>query len=85
MKTFAEKFLLITEKIRSKILGFIDWLAKKDIEEGNREYELRFGQQLNESEKVEIKKNAVIRLWKYMALLLLLLIFLLSQLRGCVG
>ncbi|WP_404457000.1 hypothetical protein LG329_19515 (plasmid) [Virgibacillus necropolis] len=83
MKTFAEKFLLITEKIRNKMLGFIDWLAKKDIEESNREYELRFGQQLNESEKVEIKKDAVIRLWKYMALLLLLLIFLLSQLRGC--
>ncbi|UOR14080.1 hypothetical protein [Halobacillus amylolyticus] len=79
MKAFMEKVLLISGHIRKKILAAIDRLAKNEIDKANREYELRYGQSLNEDEIIEIKKNTLLRLWKIVGVFLILLVFLLSQ------
>lgn len=80
MKEFLKKFYLFTEKAKDYIRAAIDRLAAKDIEKAQRNYELNYGKELNESEIIEIKKNVVIRIWKYVIAILIVIIFLTSTL-----
>lgn len=80
MKEFLKKFYLFTEKAKDYIRAAIDRLAAKDIEKAQRNYELNYGKELNESEIIEIKKNVVVRIWKYVIAILIVIIFLTSTL-----
>lgn len=80
MKTFFKRFYWFTEKVKKYIVAAIDRLAEKDIEKAQREYELTYGKELNEMEIKEIKKNVVIRIWKYVIAVLIVIIFLTSGL-----
>jgi len=79
MKSFLKGFDHFTENIKRHVLALIDQLAQKDIERANRQYELQYGKELNEQEIIEIKKNVIIRVWKYCSVLLIILIFFLSS------
>ncbi|GGJ77382.1 hypothetical protein [Virgibacillus salexigens] len=79
MKSLLKKFDFFTENIKRKVLNLIDQLAEKDIEKVNRQYELQYGKELNEKEIIEIKKNVIIRIWKYCSILLIVLLILLSS------
>jgi len=80
MKAFLKRINSFTEKVKDHILSVIDRLAAKDIKKKQREYELLYGKELNDDEIIEIKKNAVIRVWKYVMAVLIVIIILTSTL-----
>jgi len=80
MKEFLKRFYLYVEKLKNQIIIAIDRLSAKDIEKAQREYDLLYEKELNEKEIIELKKNAVIRLWKYVMAILIVIIFLTSTL-----
>lgn len=71
---------MYVEKLKNQIIIAIDRLSAKDIEKAQREYDLLYEKELNEKEIIELKKNAVIRLWKYVMAILIVIIFLTSTL-----
>lgn len=80
MKEFLKNIYVFTERIKRIIIALIDRLSAKDIQKSQRQYELLYGKELNEKEIIDIKKNAVIRLWKYVMAILIVIIFLTSTL-----
>jgi len=79
MKSFLKKFDLFTENIKSHVYNLIDRLSEKDIEQANRQYELQYGKELNEQEIIEIKKQVIVRIWKYCSVILIFLLIFLSS------
>lgn len=80
MKKMLRRINSFTEKVKDYILSVIDRLAAKDINKKQREYELLYDKELNDDEIIEIKKNAVIRVWKYIMAVLIVIIILTSTL-----
>lgn len=80
MKNVLKKIYLFSEKVKDYMRAVIDRLSAKEIEKAKREYELNYGQELNESEIKEIKKGVVIRLWKYVMAIAVIIIFFSSTL-----
>jgi len=76
MKALVKKLYDFTEKIKSYVLSVIDRLSEKDIKKAQRDYELIYGKELNRTEITEIKKNVVIRIWKYVVAFLIIVLFL---------
>jgi len=80
MKSFLKRFYLCVEKLKNQIIVAIDRLSATDIEKAQREYELLYGKELNEKDIIELKRNALIRVWKYVMAILIVIIFLTSTL-----
>lgn len=78
MKNLAKKILFFQERLREYTRKTIDYLAKDDIEKAEREYELLYGEPLNNKEKIEIKKNVIVRYSKYLIALLFIIIIIIA-------
>lgn len=79
MKKIAKKILDFQESIREFARKTIDYLAKDEIEKAERQYELMYDKQLNDQEKLEIKKGVLIHYSKYMiAVLFIILVVLIA-------
>lgn len=77
MKAKLHQVLVFQQRIQKQIDGLIDRLSRTAIDQEERKFELMYDKPLSEKEKIEIKKNIIM---KWAILLLVPLLFLILTL-----
>lgn len=77
MKAKLHQVLVFQQRIQKQMDGLIDRLSRTAIDQEERKFELMYDKSLSEKEKIEIKKNIIM---KWAILLLVPLLFLILTL-----
>ncbi len=77
MKAKLHQVLVFQQRVQKQMDGLIDRLSRTAIDQEERKFELMYDKSLSEKEKIEIKKNIIM---KWAILLLVPLLFLILTL-----
>jgi len=77
MKAKLHQVLVFQQRVQKQMDGLIDRLSRTAIDQEERKFELMYDKPLSEKEKIEIKKNIIM---KWAILLLVPLLFLILTL-----
>ncbi|WP_341963550.1 hypothetical protein NM897_16870 (plasmid) [Planococcus maritimus] len=77
MKAKLHQVLVFQQRVQKQMDGLIDRLSRTAIDQEERRFELMYDKPLSEKEKIEIKKNIIM---KWAILLLVPLLFLILTL-----
>ena len=81
--TILERIVRMQRRVNQLFETIIDRLAKKQLEQASRQYELQYDKPLSEQEILEIKKGVVLRVGFFVCIPVVIL--LLTLMNGGVG
>mgnify|MGYP003482837785 FL=1 len=81
--TILERIVRMQRRVNQLFETIIDRLAKKQLEQASRQYELQYDKPLSEQEVIEIKKGVVLRVGFFVCIPVVIL--LLTLMNGGVG
>lgn len=74
-----QKMMILQRTVHKWVEQTIDRLAKKQLDQARRHYELEYNQPLSEQEEIEIKKGVVLRVAFFVCMPLLVLLMTLMN------
>ena len=81
--TILQRIVRMQRRVNQLFETIIDRLAKKQLEQASRQYELQYDKPLSEQEVIEIKKGVVLRVGFFVCIPVVIL--LLTLMNGGVG
>ena len=81
--TILQRIVRMQQRVNQLFETIIDRLAKKQLEQATRQYELQYDKPLSEQEVIEIKKGVVLRVGFFVCIPVVIL--LLTLMNGGVG
>ena len=81
--TILQRIVRMQRRVNQLFETIIDRLAKKQLEQASRQYELQYDKPLSEQEVIEIKKGVVLRVGFFVFIPVIILLLILMN--GGVG
>ncbi|AQQ55591.1 hypothetical protein [Planococcus lenghuensis] len=79
MKKYLKRIAVLQQWIESTTERWIDRLSRQAIQQAERKYELLYGKPLSDEEKLEIKRDVVLRFGLLLVIPLIILILTLMN------